>query len=86
MSILFATIGVSGLVVGLSGLFVGIVMIASPSTWKKFSDEANTILFPADKRVTGLRLLVGICIVSISLCMMWSVYMILNSTCANQPL
>ena len=58
-------------------------MIVSPSTWKKFSDKANTILFSADKAVNGLRLLVGICIVFISLSVIWSVYMLHNATFAH---
>jgi hypothetical protein len=71
MSILLA-------IIGLIGLASGIFMLVSPSTWQKFNEKANAIMFTGDKALTGLHPVLGILLVLMSLYILWSAYTILK--------
>ena len=60
--------------IGLLGLAAGILMLVSPSTWKKCNEKANAILFSTDNAVTGASSIVGIILVIVSLYILWSAY------------
>jgi hypothetical protein len=67
-------------IIGLIGLASGILMLASPSTWQKFNEKANAVMFTADKALTGLHPVLGIILVLMSLYILWSAYTILKLT------
>lgn len=62
------------IILGLLSLFFGVLLLVSPKRIKDMSDKVDKVIINMDAKIMGMRVGLGICLVSISVVCFFLVY------------